>query len=390
MAIEGPLRELGIHDVFQLLDLSRKTGALRVTSELRDNEGTVLLRPRPVVYAAIRSNPHPLGELLLRGGQDHARPISRARATRSARRSRSAKLGELLVESGAITQRELERQVRFQVEEVVFELMSWREGFFSFEEQRRERRAGGGEHPHLHRVAAHGGRAAHRRVVAHRRQGRAPGRGARARARSPRIIRGAARPAARASGRCCRDRRRARPARHRDDARPERVRCRAGRVRAARPPESWSCATASIRRRPTAMARRPRHRPPSLRSRPPQRRCTRASRRWRSRSAQRITTDRRSSRKDICCSHACSLGSAGRATRRSRSRAGCEADPLNAELHARSGYCAAWCGDFLDALASLGALAATRIPAAPTHGAFARRAMRRAACARLLQEHIDV
>ena len=28
MAIEGPLRELGIHDVFQLLDLSRKTGTL--------------------------------------------------------------------------------------------------------------------------------------------------------------------------------------------------------------------------------------------------------------------------------------------------------------------------------------------------------------------------
>ena len=42
MAIEGPLRELGIHDVFQLLDLSRKTGALRVTSDLRDDEGDVL------------------------------------------------------------------------------------------------------------------------------------------------------------------------------------------------------------------------------------------------------------------------------------------------------------------------------------------------------------
>ena len=42
MAIEGPLRELGIHDVFQLLDLSRKTGALRVTSDLRDDEGVVL------------------------------------------------------------------------------------------------------------------------------------------------------------------------------------------------------------------------------------------------------------------------------------------------------------------------------------------------------------
>ena len=52
MAIEGPLRELGIHDVFQLLDLSRKTGTLAVTSELRDNEGTVHFRNGRVVAAA--------------------------------------------------------------------------------------------------------------------------------------------------------------------------------------------------------------------------------------------------------------------------------------------------------------------------------------------------
>ena len=39
MAIEGPLRELGIHDVFQLLDLNRKTGVLRVTLD-GDDDGT--------------------------------------------------------------------------------------------------------------------------------------------------------------------------------------------------------------------------------------------------------------------------------------------------------------------------------------------------------------
>jgi tetratricopeptide (TPR) repeat protein len=134
MAIEGPLRELGIHDVFQLLDLSRKTGALTVTSVLRDNQGTVYFDRGAVVFAAIRSNPHPLGELLLRGGKIAEADLARARdAQRTAPARR--KLGELLVESGALTHKELERQVRFQVEEVVFELMSWREGFFSFEEQ---------------------------------------------------------------------------------------------------------------------------------------------------------------------------------------------------------------------------------------------------------------
>jgi hypothetical protein len=101
MAIEGPLRELGIHDVFQLLDLSRKTGMLRVVSELREDEGVVLFDGGRVVQASIKSMVLP-------------------------------------TESGAITHKELERQARLHIESVVFELMSWREGFFSFEERSRE------------------------------------------------------------------------------------------------------------------------------------------------------------------------------------------------------------------------------------------------------------
>src|SRR6185503_10913231 len=98
MAIEGPLRELGIHDVFQLLDLSRKTGMLRVTSQLRDDEGVVYFDAGRVVQAAIRS-----------------------------------KLST--IDPGAHTPRELQRKLRHQIEATVFELMSWREGFFSFEER---------------------------------------------------------------------------------------------------------------------------------------------------------------------------------------------------------------------------------------------------------------
>jgi hypothetical protein len=98
MPIEGPLRELGIHDVFQLLDLSRKTGMLRVTSQLRDDEGVVYFDGGRVVHASIRSRPS-------------------------------------VIEAGALSERELERKLRQQIETTVFDLMSWREGFFSFEER---------------------------------------------------------------------------------------------------------------------------------------------------------------------------------------------------------------------------------------------------------------
>ncbi len=130
MAIEGPLKELGIHDVFQLLDVSRKTGVLRITSKVRQNQGTVYFDGGAVVYAEIQSNPHRLGELLIRAGKVGEADLSRAREMQQ--RGDRRRLGEILVEMGAITERELERQMRQQIEEVVFEMMSWQEGYFSF------------------------------------------------------------------------------------------------------------------------------------------------------------------------------------------------------------------------------------------------------------------
>ncbi|MGH7674141.1 MAG: DUF4388 domain-containing protein [Gemmatimonadales bacterium] len=133
MPIEGPLRELGIHDVFQLLDLSRKTGVLRVTSDLRHNAGTIHFEEGAVVAADIQSNPHPLGGLLLRAGRITEADLERARDMQQ-RQGDRRRIGEILVGLGAITARELERQVRLQIEEVVFEVMSWNEGYFSFTE----------------------------------------------------------------------------------------------------------------------------------------------------------------------------------------------------------------------------------------------------------------
>jgi hypothetical protein len=134
MAIEGPLRELGIHDVFQLLDLSRKTGVLRVASELRDDEGVVHFDSGRVVHAHVRSKAVPLELTLLQSGKISKDDLESARAKRTNGRA-DADIVDLLVEGGAVTPKEIERQLRMQIESVVFELMSWREGFFSFEER---------------------------------------------------------------------------------------------------------------------------------------------------------------------------------------------------------------------------------------------------------------
>jgi hypothetical protein len=132
MAIQGPLRELGIHDVFQLLDLGRKTGALLITSALRQNEGTIWFHEAAVVAASIQSNPHPLGTALLRAGKIREEDLTRARDLQTQGDSR--RIGEILVASGALSDRELKTQVRAHIEEVVFTMLGWSEGYFVFEE----------------------------------------------------------------------------------------------------------------------------------------------------------------------------------------------------------------------------------------------------------------
>ena len=110
MAIEGPLRELGLHDVFQLLDLSRKTGVMRVTSHLRNNEGLVAFDGGAIVYAEIKSNPFRLGDLLLRAGRIAEADLERARSIQEKEHG-ARRLGQILVALGALSQGELARQV---------------------------------------------------------------------------------------------------------------------------------------------------------------------------------------------------------------------------------------------------------------------------------------
>ena len=132
MALEGPLKELHIQDVFQLLDLGRKSGVLRVTSELLQSAGTVCFDRGGVVAAAVGNDSQPLGTRLLRTGRITAADLERARALQGEGDGR--RIGDILVGLGVVSRRELDRQVKAQIEEAVFELLRWSEGYFKFEE----------------------------------------------------------------------------------------------------------------------------------------------------------------------------------------------------------------------------------------------------------------
>jgi hypothetical protein len=131
MALEGPLKEFHIQDVFQLLDLGRKSGVLRVRSELRQTSGTVSFEKGGVVAASL-ANSQPLGARLVRLGKISEQDLDRARAEQESGDPR--RLGDILVANGVIARRELDRQLKGQIEDTIFQLLGWSEGYFRFED----------------------------------------------------------------------------------------------------------------------------------------------------------------------------------------------------------------------------------------------------------------
>jgi tetratricopeptide (TPR) repeat protein len=133
MAIEGPLRELSIQDVLQLLELARKTGVLTVRSDGLNDEAIVHFIRGEIVFAVRRRSTRRLGQLLIRAGRLTQRELERALQLQRADPTR--RLAEILLEMGSVSDTELEQQLRFQMEESIYELMAWQEGYFRFEER---------------------------------------------------------------------------------------------------------------------------------------------------------------------------------------------------------------------------------------------------------------
>src|SRR5688572_11650447 len=133
MAIEGPLQELSIQDVLQLLDLAHKTGVLTIRSESLDDEAIVHFSKGAIVFAVRRRSTRRLGQLLIRSGRLTQRELDAALDLQ--RRDPTRRLAEILLEMGSISEEELERQLRFQMEETIYEVMAWDEGYFRFEER---------------------------------------------------------------------------------------------------------------------------------------------------------------------------------------------------------------------------------------------------------------
>src|SRR5512143_943290 len=129
MSLVGRLEDLALPDIFQIISLSKKTGTLIVRS--RKGTGMVVFKNGQVIQAASDNIRDSLGNILVSQGMLDEAALSRALALQ--KRQSDTPLGMILVEMGAVSAQTLETVVRKQIEEIIYDLLGWEEGFFNFE-----------------------------------------------------------------------------------------------------------------------------------------------------------------------------------------------------------------------------------------------------------------
>jgi Domain of unknown function (DUF4388) len=132
MALSGTLKDFGIADILQLIGHQAKTGSLLLKSG-RD-EVEVSFRDGNVVFATEknRKSANFLGTMLLR-----AQMLSHAQLDEALQQQQRSlkRLGDILVEMGAISQPQLSQMARLQTTETLYKLFRWKSGTYEFSQR---------------------------------------------------------------------------------------------------------------------------------------------------------------------------------------------------------------------------------------------------------------
>ena len=130
MSLVGRLEDLALSDIFQIISLSKKTGTLVLKS--RSGAAVVVFKNGQIVQAATDNLRDTLGNILISRGLITEADLSAALEIQRGLKG-SKRLGQILVEQGRIPQGTLESAIREQIENMVYSLLAWDDGFFNFE-----------------------------------------------------------------------------------------------------------------------------------------------------------------------------------------------------------------------------------------------------------------
>ena len=129
MLLQGNLKEFSLPNIFQLVKMSAKSGAL--TIRRGEEWGKIFFRHGLIYYAFSVPQHLPLGERLVKTGAISTEQL-RTALEEQKRAGEGARIGAVLLGSGVIDRGTLEQGVREQIQDTAFKFFSWPDGDFEF------------------------------------------------------------------------------------------------------------------------------------------------------------------------------------------------------------------------------------------------------------------
>jgi hypothetical protein len=127
--LQGNLQEFSLPNIFQLVKMSAKSGALTIRRE--GDSGKVFFRDGVITYAYSQPQLLPLGERLVKAGAISSAQLKQALAAQK-KSGGASRLGGILLKQGHIDRETLEQAVREQIQDTAFTFFSWTDGEFEF------------------------------------------------------------------------------------------------------------------------------------------------------------------------------------------------------------------------------------------------------------------
>lgn len=126
IAVCGDLAMFGIADLMSLINMGQKTGALCI--EHKGTSKTAYFKSGDVVFAASTDKEDRLGNILYKTGKITKEKLAEAET----KITPDVRFGTVLIQQGYVQPKDLWWAVKYQVEEIVYSIFSYREGFFYF------------------------------------------------------------------------------------------------------------------------------------------------------------------------------------------------------------------------------------------------------------------
>ncbi len=130
MSLSGNLKTVAFPDILQLLATGKKTGILECKTSARQKE--VAFKEGNIIFASsVNSSEDLLGNMLLKRGKISKTDLERAITLH---KQTGRQLGTTLIDMNLFDKEEIAACLKMQIEEIVYNLFSWKEGSFAFQE----------------------------------------------------------------------------------------------------------------------------------------------------------------------------------------------------------------------------------------------------------------